>query len=275
MKNKTTIYWILAVLITLSAAYYQRKTGPTYPKEFDIQINRFSYNISLLTSFGGNEDCPVELEIPDTVVHGKLFYKRYPTTDEWNSVDLKREGDYLTGFLPNQPPAGKLAYYLKLSSPGETVYVTNDSPVIIRFKGNVPKGILYPHAFLMFLAMLLSTLAALLALGKHKRFRFYGNITLIALFIGGIILGPMVQYHAFGSAWTGIPFGWDLTDNKTLISFLFWLMAVAANRKAERPAFTILAAAVLLVIYTIPHSFFGSELDYSTGEVTQGFIRLI
>ena len=275
MKNKTTIYWILAVLITLAAAYYQRKTGPTYPKEFDIYINQSSYHISLLRTHGGDENFPVELEIPDTSIYGKIFFKRYPTNDDWQSANLKREGDFLLGFLPHQPPAGKLAYYLQIFSRNETIDVPKESPVVIRFKGNVPTVILVPHVFFMFFAMLLSTLATLLAFGKHRRFRFYGNITLVALFIGGLILGPMVQYHAFGDAWTGIPFGWDLTDNKTLISFLVWLMAVVANRKKERPAFTILAGVVLLLIYSIPHSMFGSEFDYTTGEITQGFIHLM
>jgi len=36
--------------------------------------------------------------------------------------------------------------------------------------------------------------------------------------------------------------------------------------------YSILAAVVLLVIFSIPHSLFGSELDYSSGQVTQGLI---
>jgi hypothetical protein len=87
-----------------------------------------------------------------------------------------------------------------------------------------------------------------------------------------MILGPLVQNYAFGELWTGIPFGWDLTDNKTLIAFLFWILAVFMNRKQEKPFYTALAALILLLIYSIPHSMFGSELDYSTGQVTQGFI---
>jgi hypothetical protein len=92
------------------------------------------------------------------------------------------------------------------------------------------------------------------------------------LLIGGMILGPVVQLYAFGDLWTGIPFGWDLTDNKTLIAFVFWILAVVMNRKKERPVYTILAAVILLLIYSIPHSMFGSQLDYSTGKVTQGII---
>jgi hypothetical protein len=44
------------------------------------------------------------------------------------------------------------------------------------------------------------------------------------------------------------------------------------NRKKERPLYTALAAFVLLLIFSIPHSLFGSQLDYSTGQVTQGII---
>ena len=87
-----------------------------------------------------------------------------------------------------------------------------------------------------------------------------------------MILGPVVQLYAFGDLWTGIPFGWDLTDNKTLIAFLFWVLAVAMNWKKSRPAYTVIAAVVLLLIYSIPHSMFGSQLDYNTGTVTQGMI---
>ncbi|MBK7710372.1 MAG: hypothetical protein IPJ37_05055 [Bacteroidales bacterium] len=87
-----------------------------------------------------------------------------------------------------------------------------------------------------------------------------------------MILGPLVQYYAFGDLWTGIPFGWDLTDNKTLIALIFWILAVIMNRKKERPFYTALAAVVLLLVYSIPHSLFGSQLDYSTGQVTQGII---
>jgi hypothetical protein len=90
------------------------------------------------------------------------------------------------------------------------------------------------------------------------------------LLAGGMVLGPLVQKYAFGELWTGVPFGWDLTDNKTLISVIVWVVAVILNRKKERPAYTIAAALILLLVYSIPHSLFGSELDYATGVVTQG-----
>jgi len=44
------------------------------------------------------------------------------------------------------------------------------------------------------------------------------------------------------------------------------------NRKTDKPVYTIFAAFVLLLVYSIPHSLFGSELDYASGKVTQGMI---
>jgi hypothetical protein len=46
------------------------------------------------------------------------------------------------------------------------------------------------------------------------------------------------------------------------------------NRNTNKPAYTALAAIVLLLVYSIPHSMFGSELDYSSGQVIQGVIFL-
>jgi hypothetical protein len=73
-----------------------------------------------------------------------------------------------------------------------------------------------------------------------------------------------MQKFAFGVAWTGFPAGTDLTDTKTLIAFLFWIVALVAGRKG-RPArgFVIAASLVTLLIFLIPHSLLGSELDYS------------
>lgn len=286
---KTSIYWILTIIITLSAAYYQRKTGPTYPKQVDVMVNNEEYGLKLTRSLEIGSKSGIKLSIEDTTISAKIYYKRFNTSDEYQSADFKYEShpidswlmnkvfkmtqeDGYFAYVPEQAAAGKIQYYFEIyDNNGKGVYFENE-PIVIRFKGAVPSKYLTPHILLMFITMLLSTLAGLMAIGKHKSFRKYGLLTLIFLFLGGLILGPIVQYHAFGAAWTGIPFGWDLTDNKTLIAVLFWLWAVIANRSQPKPGLTILAAFMLLLIYSIPHSMFGSELDYSSGEVVQGII---
>lgn len=272
---KKSMYWLLAVLITLSAIIYQKKTGPTYDKKVKLNIDNVEYNFKLIRSHGGEKDCKIDLLVNDQEITGILEYKNFPTRDEWTKVEMKRQEDNLLGYLPHLPPAGKYEYKLTLIK-NERQYVLNEgNSIVIRFKGDVPASILIPHIFFMFFAMFLGNLAGIMAVFKHKKYKLYTNITVITLLLGGMILGPWVQWHAFGEAWAGVPFAWDLTDNKTLVAFIFWVIAFFVNRKKEKPVYTIIASVVMLIIYCIPHSMYGSQLDPETGEIIQGWIQLL
>jgi hypothetical protein len=81
-----------------------------------------------------------------------------------------------------------------------------------------------------------------------------------------------VQKYAFGAYWTGWPVGTDLTDNKTAVAFLLWVLAVYKLWKdREKRGWALVAAIVLLLIYLIPHSMMGSEIDHTiqTPAITQ------
>lgn len=283
--------WFLALLITLIAAYYQRKSGPTYPKQVTVVINDTTYQLKFIRSLGLDERPEVKINIGDQKIKARLYFKRYKSEDPYESREFEfkvypvdsyimnkifkiTEERGLFAEVPVQPPAGKIQYYVEITDSKGPVTLFRENPMIIRFKGAVPGYVLIPHILLMFLAMLFSTLAGLLAMARLPEFKKYGVWTLVLLGIGGMILGPIVQKYAFGDFWTGIPFGWDLTDNKTLIAFVFWVAAVWMNAKKERPLWTVLASVVLLIIFSIPHSMFGSELDYETGKVTQGLIMV-
>lgn len=263
-KLKTTLLWVAAVTITLASAYYQRRTGPTYHLRGDVFIHGTTYEYDLPRSHGGDGDAPVFILIPDHAVTGTLSLRRFKSNDEWTTTPMERRGDSLIGMLPHQPPAGKIVYAIELNStPTDPVPVTRD-PVVLRFKGDVPLVILIPHVIFMFIAMLLSTRTGLEALTRRPRVLSMTIWTLGLLCLGGMILGPIVQKYAFGSFWTGWPYGYDLTDNKTLIAFLAWL-AAAFLARYRRNVFLapIIAAIVLLAVYVIPHSVRGSELDYT------------
>lgn len=284
---KKFLIWLLAFIITVLAAYYQRKTGPTYPQSVMADLNGISHEFKLVRSFGLDERPEVKLDLSDTTIKATLFYKRFKTEDAYsqspftykvypvNSFIMNRifkmtEEKGFFAELPRQPPAGKLQYYIEITDRFGEHTLLKEQPVVIRFKGTVPGSVLLPHILLMFIAMLFSSGAGLAALFRVPEYRKYGVTTLILLTAGGMILGPVVQKYAFGELWTGIPIGWDMTDNKTLIAFIFWIAAVLLNRKQERPALTVLAALVLLIVFSVPHSMFGSELNYSTNQVIQG-----
>jgi predicted ferric reductase len=87
------------------------------------------------------------------------------------------------------------------------------------------------------------------------------------LFVGGFILGPLVQHAAFGPWWAGFPYGTDLTDNKTLLSFLLFLIALVTLKWKYNKWVVALAVLFMIVIFSIPHSAYGSEYDYTTQQL--------
>ena len=224
-------------------------------------------------SHGGETNQPVTLAFPDSTYQAELRYTFFKANRPWESVPMMwKEGNFISE-LPNQPPAGKLEYYIVIHKQLQKQTIPEDRTVVTRFKGEVPGAALIPHVLFMFIAMLLSNLSALEATVDGQRLKLYTILTTSLLFIGGMILGPIVQKYAFGELWTGIPFGYDLTDNKTLLAMIGWLLAlIQMLRKKNNQArwWVVAAALILLLIYSIPHSMLGSELDYQTMQVRTG-----
>lgn len=279
MKKKI-ILWIFAAILTMGAVIYQRATGPTYPKKETVTLNNKDYKLKLIRSHGGDDDAVITLNIDDEKVTANLFYKNYPpkADEKWQVNSFthikQKDASNMQASLPHQAPAGKLLYYVEISDSKTKRFISKDKPIVIRFKGGVPSYILIPHIIFMFLAYLFANVAGLFAAFKIPQFKLFTRLTLIVIFWGGMVLGPIVQKFAFLEYWAGVPFGWDLTDNKLLIAFLAWLIAFFINRKKENRIVVIIATVVTLVIFSIPHSMFGSELNRETGKVIQGFVQL-
>lgn len=262
--KRTVLFWILAFIITAVTAYYQRVTGPTYPLSGKALMNGTEIKYRLERSHGGGTDPLIMVAIPDSSYSGILKWKRYKTSDSWTSVTMQYSKGNLSASLPHQPAAGKLEYRVILENNNKTAYLPMNQNVVIRFKGDVPLAILIPHIIAMFGAMLLSTRTGLEFFNKTPNLKKLTIWTLAFLIIGGMILGPLTQLYAFNALWTGYPFGTDLTDNKTLIALLGWAAAALAIFRSRHPkAWALTAAVILLAVYLIPHSMFGSELDYN------------
>lgn len=266
---KKTLIWIFAVVLTLAASRYQRKTGPTYPKQFSFSHQGQDLDFILPRSHGGSGDCPVQILLPDSLA-GRIVYRRFPSEVPWDTLQMNRSVDTLTVFLPHQPPAGKLEYHVQFYKQGRISPVFSTGNVVIRFRGDVPVWALLPHILFIFTAMLLSNATGLFALFKLPGYKRMIGWTILIFVLGGFVFGPIVQKFAFGAFWTGWPNGMDLTDNKVLLAMIPWLIAWITNRKAERRWLVILAAFGMLIIFLIPHSMNGSELNYETGQVETG-----
>jgi hypothetical protein len=260
---KNWLIWIFAIFFTVVIAAYQRITGPTYPMKVKKEIGQTMIKAQLLRSYDGQDDARISLNIPDTTIQGKIQFRRFKSYDNWTTAPMIRKGDSLLASLPHQNISGKMMYHITLVKGNQQVLL-NDEAAVLRYKGHIPLAVLLPHILIIFLAMLFSTITGLEAITKGKHVWLYTWITIITLFIGGLVLGPIVQKYSFGVYWDGWPFGNDLTDNKSILAFLFWVIALIVQYKnREKKLWTIIASVVMLIVFLIPHSVLGSEIDYT------------
>ena len=275
IKLKKVLFWVLAVAVSISAMVYQKMTGPTYPKKYEITYKNEELSFSLPRSNNGRPgDYPVELQLPEGF-SAKLIWRLFPTENPWETMEMEREGESLSAKLPHQPPAGKIEYHLELMADGVPVDMHEGENVVIRFRGDVPAWALIPHVLMMILTVIWSTATIIFALANIPSYKKHVGLTIIFLILGGFILGPIVQKYSFGAFWTGWPLGDDLTDNKALFALIAFVLAWFLRNKAYGRWLAIGAAVVMLVVYLIPHSMNGSELDVESGEVVTGSLILL
>lgn len=256
--------WIFALILTLASAVYQRMTGPTCPLRDSYQVDGEIRKVRLKR----NPVTTESLKIAVPGVNGDrtfLNWREFPTSRNWKTVEMLHDGAVFNAEIPPQPPAGKIEYFIRMESrDNRTVTIPSGGKhAIARFKNPVPAWALIPHVILMFSAMLTSNRLGLgLLLGASTNPRLLW-ITFLTFTVGGMLLGPVVQYHAFGAAWTGWPVGNDLTDNKSAILWLCWMIPILRLIfKKDWRKYALIASLLTLIVYLIPHSLMGSEYRY-------------
>jgi len=265
--------WVLAVILMMTSAVYQRLTGPTHPLGGSYLMAGQEHSYRLTRSGVTEKMAEVRIPAPGGEWNSYIHWKRYPTSDEFTVEKMTCDEDSgdCVAELPVQPAAGKIEYFLTIEGPGETIHIpsaSDEETVILRYKDPVPAGVLIPHICLMFFAVLFGIRTGLAAIFQPSGMRWSAWVTLIGMTIGGMVLGPIVQKHAFGAYWTGWPFGGDLTDNKVLMMWIVWVLAcmVIGFRPLKREwvgrILVVLASVLMMFVYLIPHSMRGSELNY-------------
>ncbi len=266
---KAALLFLLALLLPLATAYYQRRTGPTRPEPFSYEMAGRRYSGKLLRTHVSTGDARIAVPAPGDA-EGRILYRRFGTGEPFSTIRMEVEDGALAGDLPVQPPEGKLDYHVRLRCGGREVRLPEGESdhVTIRFKGPVPVWVLAPHILFMFLSLLLGLRAGLGAIFDPRGLAKYLGATFAFLTVGGMMLGPIVQKYAFGELWTGWPKGMDLTDNKTLIMWLGWgvaggVMLLCRRRWPGAARIAVLLATTLMIaMYLVPHSFRGSSLNY-------------
>ena len=259
--------WVAAFLVAVLLAVFQRMTGPSYPARGTVELvggEFIAYRLPRSDEGRGG----LRVTIPRTRddLEAVLEWRRFPTDEPYRELIMASDGEgRLVASIPGQPAAAKVEYRVVVTDRAGSAIVPASEPVVARYRGDVPAGVLIPHILAMFASMLVSTRA----LFEVLRPGTLGGRRLILtsmglLVVGGLVLGPIVQKYAFGALWTGWPFGHDLTDNKTLIAFLAWLpVTIIAARGVTSRTAVILGWVVMMGIFLIPHSMRGSQHDWS------------
>jgi hypothetical protein len=269
---KKILLWVFAVILALAAMIYQRSTGPTYEYRGSLEHAGENFKYELLRSHETTEGAKIQLPyFENTDYNATLHYKRYQTKDSVTMLDFKLdEKNQFIAQLPVQPAAGKMEYFITGSIDGKEFAIPENAGerIILRYKDPVPNGILIPHVLMMIIVIIFGIRAGLSALFDQGTMRRWTVVAFSAMTVGGMILGPLVQKSAFGEYWTGFPLGGDFTDNKMLIMWIVWALALAIigfkPKKKENISRVVvfMAALVMSVVYLIPHSMGGSTLDY-------------
>lgn len=263
---------LTAFVAMYGMARYQRRTGPTWPVPVAETLAGSEITGELIRTQPGDEDARVAVAVTSADTKAEVVWRRFPTQEEWSRLAMVREESAATtelaAYLPNQPAAAKLEYAVHLWEGNDEVTLPQGGTAVIRYRGEVPAWVLIPHIITMFFTLWIVFRAALGAVfGEIGVRRFIPSILGFLLF-GGFFLGPLVQKYAFDDWWTGWPFGTDWTDNKTLAALIAWLVAwwICKKWPQFQRAAVVMATVVMIMVYLIPHSMGGSELDWEAVE---------
>jgi len=214
----------------------------------------------------------------------KLFYRI--GEGEFQAVDLdlkEEENDLFVASIPSQKKGTKVWYYVEAQTQIEQrkVAVTLPAgnspgfrPILLKFEGDVPSTVIFSHVFCNFAGIFFSVLALFSAVdlargkGTLKKSVALSLVTFIFLFMGFVPLGVALNYFAFGALWEAFPFGTDITDNKSQIALLSWLVTLFLVKGAilgkesfknlisvkTYSTLVIISFVITLAMYLIPHS---------------------
>jgi len=278
--------WKLGIAFVVVFLLFALSKGSTHRRQAMVVEKLGARIVHVTTSeWIGDGDAPVKAIITTTspLYPGsvKLYYKIGKKGNlSWAPMERVVARDTFSGFVPHQEKGQRAYYYLQVETPQGHVVTLPDAQApgsksfLLKFKGVVHPFVTIGHVLCMFTAVFILLVAFFYSFdilgGRRPVHQALKPIlwALLFLFIGGFPLGWIMAAQTFGTPWSGFPFGWDITDNKTLLAFGYWFVLLIlvyrslfqkdSTRDLIQPkAFawlTILGTLLTLWIYLIPHS---------------------
>ncbi|OGC93766.1 MAG: hypothetical protein A2W25_06540 [candidate division Zixibacteria bacterium RBG_16_53_22] len=263
--------YVIAFLLTILLLAVARRTSTRHPEEFQVKANGITLvHRSVTESFG--ETPVIRLQASSTSTVRAIVNYSETKSGPYRKMEMAVTGHGYVTDLPALEKGKKWFYHIDVMQDNMKIAQlppANDQ--FIKFKGHVSPAILIPHIICMFATIFFGILTVFTAIdfargkGEIQRTVRFLLITVIFAFLGGFPLGYAVAYQAFGQGWSGIPIGWDITDNKTVILFLFWLVTfiLAAQGLSARAikispksyaSLVAVSFVITLITFLIPHS---------------------
>jgi hypothetical protein len=280
MGSRTTVVRVIVgIVVTILLLGVARVTSTRRSRELAVESEGIRIVHDTVTEqVGPGEPVISALIVTDRIIEPRLIYKIGDDEGEAERINMLHMGENRwEARLPSLTKGTKIYYgFVVLLDDGTTVMLPgerDDFPVL-KYKGKASPIVLGLHIIFMFGAFYfmiqsLWSAIALINTGEGKRetvsnARWVFFLTLI----GGWPLGFILNYQAFGVIWEGYPFGYDITDNKTQVIFIFWLVSLllvrgsflANNEEKDLLGPRGFAIAVLisfvvsLFLYIVPHS---------------------
>jgi hypothetical protein len=275
LRRRSLWLWLLAFGFTLACAAFQRLTGPSMPVFGSLPVEAGTVHYKLPRSAVSGPQLVITLSQVPTDVSAQLAWRPRGWQSDFTYVPMQHDHAALRAEIASLPPGVKIEYNLVLQTRQGRRNIPPEHNVVLRFRGDVPAPVLIAHILTLVLAILFGMRTLLEAIVGGPGLRFLAWTACACIILGGMLLGPLVQWYAFGAWWTGIPFGWDVTDNKTLFMLICWAGVLIAIHRHTAPTASsrrmiIVGAVVMFMVYLIPHSLFGTEVQLT--ELPQGAV---
>jgi len=271
---------LTGILITLVIFVVARKISKNRPAE--IEWTGGGVKITHLTVYEqvgpGQPEIILQVE-PSEEIDAAVLY-RVPGVEALDTVGMS---EISSGVWSARLPAGekgdRLEYGFKISQMesseiGTATATSMTGYYLIKYKGEVSVTVLVLHILCMFAAFFFIVEAiigafTMLIMREDKEFTVaQARWVLLFSFLGGVPLGFVLNRQRFGPIWEAFPFGADITDNKTQLIIIFWIIIAAlswksfACRRTGRDAAgsgafaiaVIIASFLSLLLYIVPHS---------------------
>jgi hypothetical protein len=188
--------------------------------------------------------------------------------------------------LVNQGVGSEFEYYLRLSAVMDSTGIDStlatipaqflqdrSSTLKIRFEGKPNSIVLIAHIACMYAALLAVFLAVFSGLADKNASNLsvrFGKLILLAtslLLVGVFLLGTVVERQSYGTFWSGVPIGTNMTDTYSLLLCLYWvglLVCLKGSALGNNPAkdlvsrptaraLAVVGLIAMIIVFLIPH----------------------